>query len=445
MMMAVEPKPVLKDYAFSEKLGSGSYGSVYKAHKKTGARDVVAVKCVRKSNLSKPEIDNIVTEISLLKKLKHDFIVEMIDFSWDNNYIYINMEYCGGGDLSRFIKARKKLPESTCHGFSQQLASALKYLHQNNVAHMDLKPQNILLTNVISLKTTRFKGPILKLADFGFASYFSGDQTKSSLRGSPLYMAPEMVLDRKYDSKVDLWSVGVILFECIFGKAPYKSDTVSELLQKIKSEEAIKIPSHPSLSEACEDLLARCLQRDPTQRIDYEEFFEHPFLDLEHMPTDESETKANKIIGNAKKFDHEKDIQNAINSYGEALRYLLPLLKNERSTSKRESLQRTVEKYIHRAEGLKRQISPKTESLTPMLIASSSQQSSNDTNTRAYRVQHIADKDITELVRKCSTTPQLKLGIEINSQNTASQIFFLYSRLLKAIRFLECNVFPAKI
>ena len=83
------------------------------------------------------------------------------------------MEYCGGGDLSRFIRAKKKLPENTCHIFLQQLASALKYLRQNNVAHMDLKPQNILLTNVISTKTIRFKGPILKLADFGFASYFS--------------------------------------------------------------------------------------------------------------------------------------------------------------------------------------------------------------------------------------------------------------------------------
>ena len=121
-MMAAEPTPLLKDFVLTERLGSGSYGAVYKAHRKTGTRDVVAVKCVKKSSLSKREVDNIVTEISLLKKLKHDFIVEMKDFTWDNNFIYISMEYCGVGDLSRFIKAHKKLPESTCRVFSQQLS-----------------------------------------------------------------------------------------------------------------------------------------------------------------------------------------------------------------------------------------------------------------------------------------------------------------------------------
>ena len=411
-MIASEPTPILKDYAFTEKLGSGSYGAVYKAHRKSGARDVVAIKCVKKSNLSKGEVDNIVTEISLLKKLKNDFIVEMVDFSWDNNYIYIHMEYCGVGDLSRFIKARKQLPEASCHVFLQQLATALRYLHTNNVAHMDLKPQNILLTNVISSKTTRFKGPILKLADFGFASYFSKDQTKSSLRGSPLYMAPEMVLDRKYDAKVDLWSVGVIMFECLFGKAPYKSDTVSELLQKIKIEEPIKIPGSPKLSSSCEDLLARCLQRDPTHRIEYQDFFAHPFLDLEHMPTDESETKAEKNIEKARKLEQDNKNLEAINCYGEALQYLMPLMKNERSKSRKIALQIKIENYIQKAEEFKRQSRVKPEEDTPKVsMASCSKSPEKDKTSKQDFANHT--KNIEELVRKCSTTPQLKLGLEI--------------------------------
>ena len=410
--MTAEPIPLQKDYAFAEKLGSGSYGSVYKAHRKTGARDVVAIKCVKKSDLSKGEIDNIVTEISLLKRLKHDFVVEMIDFCWDSHYIYINMEYCGGGDLSRFIKARQKLPESTCHIFLQQLASALKYLRQHNVAHMDLKPQNILLTNVITSKTTYFKAPILKLADFGFASYLSVDQTKTSLRGSPLYMAPEMVLDRKYDAKVDLWSVGVIMFECLFGKAPYKSDTVNELLQKIKREEPIKIPQTPKLSGPCEDLLARCLQRDPLQRIGYEDFFEHPFLDLEHMPKEDSEAKAMQLVEKAEMMENERNITESIHYYSEALQYWIPLMKHQRSKSKKDLLTSKVEQYIQRAEHLKRQscIKPKgneTDVQTNSAPSCSLQSRSTLPNSTKFV------KDTEELIRKCSTTPQLKLGIEI--------------------------------
>ena len=124
---------------------------------------------------------------------------------------------------------------------------------------------------------------MLKLADFGFAQYFTSDETKSALRGSPLYMAPEMVLDRRYDAKVDIWSVGVILYECLFGRAPYKSETLEELLKKIKSEQPILIPRGSKLSEDCYDFLTKCLERDPAKRIDYEDFFNHPFLGNRHI------------------------------------------------------------------------------------------------------------------------------------------------------------------
>ena len=120
---------------------------------------------------------------------------------------------------------------------------------------MDLKPQNILLT--------AGSRPRLKLADFGFAQKFSTDQTKTSLRGSPLYMAPEMILKRRYDAKVDLWSTGVIMFECLFGRAPYKSETVDELMAKIVEDSPIVIPESPQISGSCHELLGRCLTRDP--------------------------------------------------------------------------------------------------------------------------------------------------------------------------------------
>ena len=111
----------LKEYNFSDKLGSGTYGAVYKACRKSGARQVVAIKCVQKSNLTKVETDSIVAEISILKKLKHDFIVEMTNFHWDSSYIYIIMEYCGAGDLSKYIKKHGKLSEKICQRFLQQL------------------------------------------------------------------------------------------------------------------------------------------------------------------------------------------------------------------------------------------------------------------------------------------------------------------------------------
>jgi len=118
------------------------------------SKEVVAIKCVEKCRLQGSAVENLLTEIKLMKLLKHEHIVQMRDFCWDDRFIYIIIEYCDGGDLSCFIKKRRKLPEATCRKFLQQLTLALQYLRSNNVSHMDLKPQNLLLTTkpILSLK-----------------------------------------------------------------------------------------------------------------------------------------------------------------------------------------------------------------------------------------------------------------------------------------------------
>lgn len=97
--------------------------------------------------ISKQVKDNLITEIEILKKIKHKFIVSLIDFEWDENYIYLIFEYCYGGELSNLIKTKKHLEERVVRHFLQQIAIALKALREKGVAHMDLKPQNILLSN----------------------------------------------------------------------------------------------------------------------------------------------------------------------------------------------------------------------------------------------------------------------------------------------------------
>lgn len=129
-----------------------------------GPREIVAVKCVLKKSLNKISTENLLTEIELLKTLKHEHIVQLKDFEWDKHYIYLIMEFCNGGDLSTFLKLKKALHENLVRKFLQQIgnlcdltydssliflfaASALKYMHEKNVAHLDLKPQNILMTS----------------------------------------------------------------------------------------------------------------------------------------------------------------------------------------------------------------------------------------------------------------------------------------------------------
>ncbi|XP_076800157.1 serine/threonine-protein kinase ULK3-like isoform X3 [Clavelina lepadiformis] len=344
--------PRLDDFVLTQKLGSGTYATVYKAYKKSGEqREVSAIKCIQKATLNRTSIENLLVEIEILKQIKHEHVVQLLDFRWDNSYIYLIMEYCGGGDLSTFIQARRILPELTVKRFLQQIASALQLLHKHNISHMDLKPQNILLTTG--------HHPVLKLADFGFAQYLGSNQD-FALRGSPLYMAPEMILQHHYDAKVDLWSVGVILYESLFGQPPFASRSFDELTDKIKSDYAIQIPVEPSVSSSCRDLLVSLLQRDPLQRISFEDFFAHQFVDLEHKPSACCVQKATLFFTSAVEEDKKGNVADAIRLYSQAIEYFLPAIYYEQDPSRKEILRKNVKDYCERAQKLKLSLKPTT-------------------------------------------------------------------------------------
>ncbi|XP_076182282.1 unc-51 like kinase 3 homolog Aduk isoform X2 [Ptiloglossa arizonensis] len=269
----------------------------------------------------------------------------MKDFFWDEGHIYIVMEYCDGGDLSSFIRKKNKLPEQICRRFLQQLALALKYLRDHNVSHMDLKPQNLLLMRNPHL--------VLKVGDFGFAQYLKNSEQRFAIRGSPLYMAPEILLKRVYDARVDLWSVGVIMYECLFGKAPYSSNSFHELAEKIKDSRPIELPRRSHVSRECKDLLMSLLKHDPDERISFDEFFAHDFLDLAHAPTKENYDTALELVQKAVKMDAEKRPKEAFHLYCQALRFFIPFLTSETDLKRKEILRSHVNNYIQRAEILK--------------------------------------------------------------------------------------------
>ncbi|KAK7477825.1 hypothetical protein BaRGS_00030903, partial [Batillaria attramentaria] len=342
--------PTLKQYVIAEKLGSGSYATVYKAYKKTGIREVVAIKCVLKSSLNKASTENLLTEIELLKTLKHPHIVELKDFIWDSKFIYLVMEFCSGGDLSHFIKSKRALPERIVRKFLQQIALAMQFLRSHSVAHMDLKPQNILLTSS--------SNPTIKIGDFGFAkNMFEGDELEV-MRGSPLYMAPEIICKKSYDARVDLWSIGVILYECLFGRAPFASKSFKELGEKIWDSKPVELPAGVHVSDECRDLLLRLLQRDPDDRISFEEFFSHPFVDLQHSPSPECIIRARELVSEAVEKDGKGDYKAAVQLYCDALAFFVPAIQYERDPAKKEALRTKVKEYMDRAEALKKMLKP---------------------------------------------------------------------------------------
>ncbi|KAI1308688.1 Serine/threonine-protein kinase ULK3 [Halotydeus destructor] len=346
--------PTLKEYVFGAHLGQGTYGVVYKACKRgSRGKELFAIKCVPKKT-SKASADNLISEISILKKIKGDFIVELHDFHWDHFYIYLIFEYCDAGDLRHYLVKHKCLHEELVKHFLQHLASALHVLRANSVAHFDLKPHNLLLAH-------RADGSlILKVADFGFAQHLFDNDEVSTLCGSPLYMAPEIFLKRKYDARVDLWSTGVILYECLFGEAPFKADTVELVAKKIISKEKFKIPgkSKTNVSSSCRDLLSRLLEKDPEKRISFQDFFEHSFIDLEHMPSKASYDKCAKLIQQAVELDKAGSYSEACDHYIAGLQYALPIITwgtgSPDFKKELDTFRLRVQSYVKRAEELKR-------------------------------------------------------------------------------------------
>ncbi|KXZ54358.1 hypothetical protein GPECTOR_5g439 [Gonium pectorale] len=254
-----------------EVVGSGSFAIVWKArHASTG--QPAAVKEILADRLNKKLQESLESEIATLQRLHHANIVGLLDLVKEPGRIYLVLEYCGGGDLAHHLRARGPLSEASCRYLLRQLAEGLKVLRQHQIIHRDLKPQNLLLSD-------SGPSPTLKIADFGFARSLQPAGMAETLCGSPLYMAPEVLQLHRYDARADLWSVGTILFELLTGKPPFNGANHLQLIQNIERGDAV-LPDHiaRSLSPGCRLLLSQLLRRNPTERISFDDFFAHPFL-----------------------------------------------------------------------------------------------------------------------------------------------------------------------
>lgn len=302
MNLQTSTNQTIGPYVIRSEIGRGSFAIVYKG-KHTETNRVISIKSVLTKKLTKKLLENLESEISILKEIRHVHVVELIDCIKAGRFIHLVMEYCSLGDLSYFIRKREKfnsipslawinidhppvykagLNETLVRHFTQQLASALQFLRSRSLIHRDVKPQNLLLqpppTAAYLEEHPQFVGspklPMLKLADFGFARYLQTSSMAETLCGSPLYMAPEILRYEKYDAKADLWSVGAVLYEMAVGKPPFKAPNHVELLRRIqKAKDVIKFPEEAFIHPDIKTLICALLKQNPADRIDYDGFF----------------------------------------------------------------------------------------------------------------------------------------------------------------------------
>ncbi|KAH0980030.1 hypothetical protein GBA52_007207 [Prunus armeniaca] len=272
-----DPNPnqsrLIGDYILGPKVGSGSFAVVWRSrHRQLGIE--VAVKEIDKKQLSPKVSDSLLKEISILSTINHPNIIRLFEAIQTQDKIYLVLEYCDGGDLAAYIHRHGKVSENVAKHFMRQLAAGLQVLQEKHLIHRDLKPQNLLLSTTIE------ETPLLKIGDFGFARSLTPQDLADTLCGSPLYMAPEIIQNQKYDAKADLWSVGAILFQLVTGKPPFDGNCQFQLFQNILTSTGVRFPQGAleELHADCVDLCSSLLRQNPVERLSFTEFFNHKFL-----------------------------------------------------------------------------------------------------------------------------------------------------------------------
>ncbi|OMJ69611.1 hypothetical protein SteCoe_32631 [Stentor coeruleus] len=276
-LISSHPDNIRDHYTFlNQTLGEGSYGFVKVATRiPDGVRR--AIKIIPKKRIKRPEL--LTREISIMKQIAHPNIVKLYEVFEDQQYIYLPMEICEGGELfDKIIEMGRFSEQLACQLFLQMI-SAISYLHSRDIVHRDLKPENFLFSKIeVDSK--------LKLIDFGLAKSIKSENRMTTKTGTCYYVSPE-ILTGPYTEKCDIWSLGVILFMMLSGYPPFDGDTDKDILDSVKNSPlAFSEQVWETISNEAKDLVSHCLDRNPETRFSAEQVLSHPwFSDNIHSPT----------------------------------------------------------------------------------------------------------------------------------------------------------------
>eukprot|EP00742_Colponemidia_sp_Colp-10_P000181 GILJ01000202.1.p1 GENE.GILJ01000202.1~~GILJ01000202.1.p1 ORF type:complete len:469 (+),score=93.72 GILJ01000202.1:43-1449(+) len=257
------------EYTFEKKeLGSGTYGTVQLGiHKATGSKR--AIKTIPKGRVK--NIDRFQNEIEILKSLDHPNIIKLYETFEDSRNVYLVMELCTGGELFDRIIAKGHFTERDAAILMKQILSATVYCHRHNICHRDLKPENFLFQ-------TPADDSNLKIIDFGLSRIFNEQTVMTTKAGTPYYVAPQ-VLEGRYDTACDCWSVGVILYILLCGYPPFYGDNDAQILERVRrGQYSFSGREWDSVSESAKDLIRHLLKLNPAERYTAEQAYQHPWI-----------------------------------------------------------------------------------------------------------------------------------------------------------------------
>ena len=306
-------------------LGKGAFGEVWKVtHENT--KKVYCVKIMSKRDIIEQKIINQINkEISIMYNINHPYSIKLFNHFEDNDKLYLILELATNGNLYNFIQGNKNQKIKTKEMIKKiiiQVIEIIKYLHSLEIIYRDIKPENILLD----------KDYNVKLCDYGWASYLTKGKFCNVSCGTPEYVSPEIVKKKPYNEKVDIWGIGVLIFELVFGYPPFSSNFNEERFNNIK-ERKINWPKDINDKDV-KDLIEKILVINPNERMSLDKIELHPWLydtynkmkenkktndTFGNMKNTQTEIYKNNIMNNgiSKLFNSDKKIISKVNSYNE--------------------------------------------------------------------------------------------------------------------------------
>ena len=265
----LENEAKLSDFNLLKELGAGSFGRVLLVqHKITQAK--YAIKAIDKRNQANYEERRYFRrEIEIMYRVHHPNVVKLFGHFEDNTYCYFIMEYIPGGNIYSLVPKNniRQINTQQIASIMKDVISAVYFLHhmQPKIVHRDIKPENVLLD----------QGMVAKLTDFGWSNYMQGDMKRTTVCGTPVYLAPEIINNQGHDEHVDIWCIGVLLFELMAGYSPWQGSDVQTVKYNISR---LKIQWPRDMDRDAADLISRILKYNPEERISLSQMLLHPFF-----------------------------------------------------------------------------------------------------------------------------------------------------------------------